>query len=80
MGRRNTTGEADTLPLVLRLVTTARKLGPDSWARVKETLVAGLIGDLGRVVDASLSWTREGLKAEILGLVRSSGSGIEEVG
>jgi hypothetical protein len=58
----------DVLPLVLRLVTTARKLKPDGWKKVKETLVAGLVGDLGRVVEASLSWTRGELRAQILGL------------
>lgn len=60
-------GKSEILLLVLRLFTTARKLKPEGWARVKETLVAGLVGDLGRVVRATLSWTEEGLRGEILG-------------
>jgi hypothetical protein len=65
----------DILHLVLRLFTTARKLKPEGWATVKETLVAGLVGDLGRLVRSSFELDGGGVKGGDIGLWMLSSDG-----
>jgi hypothetical protein len=62
----------DILPLSVRLVRMARKLSAEGWSVVKESLVAGLIGDSRTVIESSGARSRRGLRREILGLEDAS--------